>query len=148
MRCWILSLTAIYGVAFGAAAAASDETGDRDSLQGKWQLVETVKKGKTQKITDQSEDFFELVFKGDKITARYKIGAEQGGYKIDPNKSIKTIDILPSTGDEKGKTLKGIYELKADQLKLCMASGGPHRPESFKAEGDKTVVYVLRRAKK
>lgn len=128
-------------------ALAQEEKTDRDSLQGKWSLVQLVKNGRTTDVTDKSNDYFALTFKGDKITARFKIGKEEGTYQIDPNKLVKTIDIHPSTGDDKGKTLRGIYELKGNQLKLCVADPGVKRPAEFRSKGDQVVVYVLRRAK-
>jgi uncharacterized protein (TIGR03067 family) len=149
MKRWLCSLATVCVLTAACARAADKEAkGDRDALQGKWQLVEFTRNGKTKKVTDKSDDYFELVFRGDKITTRFKVGKEEGTYKVDPNKSVKTIDIVPSTGDEKGKNLKGIYELKGNVFKLCMANPGAKRPETFASKTDRVVLFVLRRAKR
>src|SRR5262245_13934343 len=47
---------------------------------------------------------------GKNAPASYKLGVEKG---------VGTIDIVGSRGSEKGKAIKGIYELKGDDLKIC-----------------------------
>ena len=66
-----------------------------------------------------------------------------GTYVIEPAKSPKTIDITMKEGD-KG-TAHGIYELKGDTLKICVARPNTERPTEFTEKG--TVFITFKRKK-
>jgi uncharacterized protein (TIGR03067 family) len=51
-------------------------------------------------------------------------------FKIDPTKKPKTIDLTGTMGGDKGQKYLGIYELKGDDLKLCIGDT-KSRPKSF-----------------
>jgi uncharacterized protein (TIGR03067 family) len=132
------------------APAADDKKEDKDKLQGKWKVVKVDRDWKVSRVSESDVDFFHLVFAGDKVRVELKTSKEEGTYKIDPKKKVKTIDFMPTTGDDKGRTLKGIYELKDDDLKICVAQEPQEtdRPEKFKSSGSRIVVYYLTRVKK
>jgi uncharacterized protein (TIGR03067 family) len=130
--------------------AADEDEGDKAKLQGTWKLVAVEKDGgKPQKVTNKSTDYFELKFAGDKVTATFKQGtSEKGTHKIDPSQKPKTINFMPTTSDDKGKTLLGIYELKGNTLKMCVAEPEiKKRPKEFKSKGEGVIVYELQRVK-
>jgi uncharacterized protein (TIGR03067 family) len=133
---------------------------DLESLQGTWNvgtmgwgdkaLPKTVMKG------------YKFVFAGNKLTWEAAIGMTErpGGiypadgafacdFKIGPSKKPKEIDI---TFHLKGgdRTIKGIYEIKGDALKVCYYSSNTgRRPIDFSTKDDPKVGYViLTRAKK
>jgi uncharacterized protein (TIGR03067 family) len=67
-----------------------------------------------------------------------------GILKIDPSKSPKTVNAIVSKGLYQGETMKGIYELSADTLRICFDIEGQSRPSEFKTaanEGRFLVVY-------
>ena len=69
--------------------------------------------------------------------------------KLDATKTPAHIDILPQEGGDKGKTVKGIYELKGDTLRLCFGRPDEDRPTAFASkEGDKTFLVEFKREKK
>jgi uncharacterized protein (TIGR03067 family) len=72
---------------------------------------------------------------------------EEGTFKIDPRTTPHSIDVTPSSGEHKGQTLHGIYEVKADTAKDCFAmQAGKQRPKAFSAgEGSGCRLTVYRR---
>jgi uncharacterized protein (TIGR03067 family) len=144
--CLGLSLLFLAGADLGAA---DQKKTDKDKIQGRWKLVMELKKDQEFDINETSSNFFHLRFAGDKVTLELKDGKEEATYKLDPAKKPRTIDFKPTTGESKGKTLLGIYELDGDKLKLCVADEDEkERPKEFKSKGDQIIVYFLERVKK
>src|SRR5262245_30954543 len=70
-------------------------------------------------------------------------------YTLRPSRSPAHIDLVYSDGPDKGKTVKGLYELKGDTLTLCVAPAGEGRPRSLATkEGEKVTLYVLERSRR
>jgi uncharacterized protein (TIGR03067 family) len=129
------------------AADAKDDAvkKEMDALQGKWQLVSLTRDGKE---VDVAKDAVRVI-KGDtyKINPRPDVTIE-GTFRIDPTAKPKQIDTTPTTGDNKGKTALGIYEIDGDTLKICWAPAGKDRPTEFKsAEGSGVFLAVHKKAK-
>src|ERR1700678_3836892 len=82
---------------------------DRKQLQGKWEVISIISKvGKEEPKRGERL----CVIEGGKFTS--KEGATISGeanFTLDANKSPKTIDLKSTSGDDKGKTFLGIYEL-------------------------------------
>jgi uncharacterized protein (TIGR03067 family) len=88
----------------------------------------------------------QLVFKGKTVTHKTKDNEEYGTFTADPKK--KTFDLTPSDGPKEGTTLKGIYQLKGDELKMCFQPEGKDRPKDFTTEkGSGNVLLILKRVK-
>jgi len=84
-----------------------------------------------------------FMFKEDTLTAR-----QPAKYKLDPAKKPKTIDVLPTDGLDKDKTIEGIYEIKGEELTVCVAKPGSPRPTEFASKaGSGHVLFVLKKAK-
>jgi thiol-disulfide isomerase/thioredoxin len=50
-------------------------------------------------------------------------------FTLDPAAQPKAIDLIPEEGPAKGKTLRGIYSLEGDVLKICYVSPNTPEPE-------------------
>jgi len=129
--------------------AADKESESKDELQGNWKLTEVEKDGKSHKVKAETTEYFVMIFKGTKVTARFKEGTpeQEGTYKLLADTKPKAIDFTPTTGDEKGKTVQGIYEIKGNKFRLCVAVPGTKRPKKFESKGEEIVVYLLERVK-
>jgi uncharacterized protein (TIGR03067 family) len=116
---------------------------DKDALQGEWKVVSGKNVGKPDPNVEAEIKGKPFVFKGDKLTAKGECD-----YTIDPAKTPKELDVVPTEGpeNEKGKTFRAIYELKGDDLKITFNNlPDQARPKTFDEDG--TFAVVLRRVK-
>jgi len=112
---------------------------DAKKIQGVWVMTAFEKDG--NKVPAPAE--FKLKIGADKIEP---VGQDDpADYKLGVAKGLGTIDIVGSKGAEKGKTVKGIYELKGDELKICMPSGPEgERPTEFTSKNGAGILYLKR----
>lgn len=138
MRKCVLAVAAV--VAFATAGVADD----KKPLEGKWTIESLTRDGKA----DDGMKGATRVHEGDKYTITppkdSKAPTTEGTFTIDAEK--KTIDMKPSSGNFKGKTLLGVYKLDGDTLTVAFAEA--ERPKGFESkEGSKVVVAVMKKAK-
>jgi uncharacterized protein (TIGR03067 family) len=128
-----------------APPGAGDGGSDRDKLQGTWKVTAATLDGTgVGPEIEQMKKGFVLVFRGDKVTIKV-----EADYMLDPTKTPKQIDLSPSLGDakEKNPTIRGIYELSGDDLKLCIGGPDADRPTAFASEkGSRRMLLALKRA--
>lgn len=129
------------GVAVLFAAGAS--AADKSPLEGKWVIESLTRDGKA----DDSLKGATREHVGDKYTitpAKDSKGVPtEGTFTVDAEK--KTIDMKPTTGNFKGKTLLGVYKLDGDTLTVAFAEA--ERPKGFESkEGSKVLVAVMKKA--
>jgi uncharacterized protein (TIGR03067 family) len=150
-----------YGVAglalavlLGGGVRADEKDGDKgeavkkewERLNGTWETTRRVVDGKEEPAGKEKRT---VTLKDGKYTIRAggKVVGE-GTFKIDPTASPKWLDITPSDGPDKGKTLLGIYEVKRDTLRICGAFPGKPRPKAFESkEGSGHALFTYKRAK-
>ncbi len=79
-----------------------------------------------------------------------KIVMEGMVLKIDGTKKPKFIDAKVTDGENKGKTILGIYEHAGETLRVCVAlPGNDERPTDFSAKtGSSRALTVYKRDKK
>src|SRR5262245_46120711 len=110
------------------ASAANTALGaDNAELQGEWVATSGAINGKPYPAEWLKRTRF--TFKGDALLTRGEEDrTDEGTYKADSKKSPKHLDIKI-----KNKTLHGIYEVKGDELKVCLEGGGKaeNRPTRF-----------------
>jgi len=120
---------------------------DLDIFQGTWIAQSLQYDG--QDVTNEIK--LSLIFKDDTATvegqgdvkteyARIKI-------KLDPDARPKTIDITVVAGNQKNVAMKGLYELKEDELKLCVNVFGKDRPTAFESAGGSNIALLTLKRK-
>ena len=113
-----------------SSGTASQTKPDKDAIQGEW----TAPPGLPATA---------FTFAGDKFLPWEGRKVDNGGiavFTLDPAKSPKQIDFKALSD---GKTGLGIYELRGDELKLCLANPGKERPSSF--DGKLPVLNLKRK---
>lgn len=133
-----VALLASTGLISLAAATTAD---DAKKLQGTWILVSGEENGRKLDVDEVRNS--KMVIKGDEHDVRVGVDTYVGTHKIDSSKTPKQIDNVDTDGKMKGKTLRGIYELEGDTLKVCLAMPDAARPGEFKAAtGSNQNIYV------
>ena len=127
---------------------AGPVSGDLKKVQGTWQPTAVESDG--AKLEQEELAVMKVIIDGDKYTVtRNGETIDQGALKLQEDKSPKQFDDTSSMGEHKGQTMKGIYELKGDVWKVCLAMPGKPRPKDYSAgKGSGHVVYIMKRAAK
>ena len=116
--------------------------GDKD-LNGVWVGVSAKNAG------DSLDDFAKsakLSFDGGKYEATLEGVTEKGTFTADRGKKPNHIDMKPSEGQMKGKTMLAIYELKGETLTICSKVSTTERPKDFTStEQNNHIVIVYKR---
>jgi RNA polymerase sigma factor (sigma-70 family) len=146
----LLTLGACAGAITGVGVALRAEDKDavkaeKDRLGGSWEVTSAEMNGKEAEGKEADEiKQHKFVFKGDTVTAKHEVK-----YTIEPSKKPKeiTLEITEGPQQEQG-TWKGIYELKGDDLTICIALPNTDRPEKFETKtGVPTMLMKLKRVK-
>jgi uncharacterized protein (TIGR03067 family) len=114
---------------------------DLKKLQGTWTVVALEVEGRAMAGGSK------IVLEGDKFTT-VGMGEGYGGtMELDATKSLKTFDLLFRSGPHKGAKSLGIYELKGDDWRICLAFAGVKtRPKEFAAPpGSGFALETLKR---
>jgi len=115
-------------------------------FEATWRFVSIEVDGK--RVPEEAFKEDTLMLKGKQFTQTVQGRPTNGAFKIDPTVTPKTIDIAFTDGEGKTNTLKGIYELKGDTQKICIAAPGKPRPTEFVTKPDSGhVIQVLKREK-
>jgi uncharacterized protein (TIGR03067 family) len=134
-------------VAVSAGPPAPGGKGDKQKLAGTWMALEVVENGKS--FENQGVQKSNIVFDGDKLVTYMsddgiRTDRDEFTFELDPTKKPKRITLTKANGN----TWLGIYSLKDNNLKICLAHRTAKEPPSeFAAKkGSKTVLLVLQRA--
>jgi uncharacterized protein (TIGR03067 family) len=139
----------ILGAALACLAADSPKDYDgrttQESLQGTW-LVQSVEYN-GRKMPAEEVKGAKMVFAGNRLTFDRPGYSLKATFTIDAARDPAHIDIQALDGPEKGKTMKMIYRLEGNTLKLAgRESDSKDRPKEFRADpGSQTGLLILKR---
>lgn len=130
-------------VLFAGPLLAEDENEkDLKKMAGNWAAVSMQLNGKKQ--PEATIKAIRLTITGDKYNTVVGDEKDEGTLKIDATKTPKEMDITPSQGENKGKVILCIYELKGNELKVSYAFNGTLRATDFKpGEDGKSVIMLI-----
>jgi uncharacterized protein (TIGR03067 family) len=119
---------------------------DAEALQGTWKMVSLTidGEGATERVSSSK-----LVVAGDRFTPTVDGQAIPCTFTLDPSAKPKAIDLTYTSGDLKGRTVKGIYKFDGDTFVMCRTlRPDDDRPEHFSSEsGSKLVLVIWERSK-
>jgi uncharacterized protein (TIGR03067 family) len=108
---------------------------------GLWEPVSAVVDGKERPAGKDRK----MVLEYKDETYRDKVGDKivgEGISRVDPTQTPKALDIIPQRNGVKGQTALAIYELKGDELIVCLARPGKDRPKEFESKPDSGHVLL------
>jgi uncharacterized protein (TIGR03067 family) len=134
------------------AARPAPAAVDMAKLVGVWKVVGAeMPYGPVSEEDMKVIDVDQVVFSKTQVTFK-KAGErdDRGRFTIDPTKDPKQMDVVPDDDSHKGKTMRWIYLLEKDSLKLGYDMEDPgKRPKDFTTNLDRdTVVLILKRCKR
>jgi steroid delta-isomerase-like uncharacterized protein len=103
---------------------------DLAKFQGAWAAVTFEKHG--EETPEEHLGEVRLVIEGDRYRYEEPGGGFEGRYRLDPTRSPKEIDSIPTSGEHRGRVAPGIYEIDGDTHRVCFAPPGSEaRPTSL-----------------
>jgi RNA polymerase sigma-70 factor (ECF subfamily) len=119
----------------------------QDKIEGTWVVMAAEREGKRVSGEDLAPVDRQLIVRitADKVIFETPDGNTQSEsrYKLDPAQKPKVIRLTLLTGEEKGKTVKGIYALEGKKLKLCLdARDGKEEPTEFESKAGSGLVVL------
>ena len=118
-------------------------TKDLEKLQGSWTIAELELDGQSTAAPADAR----IVIEGSRFTSSGMGSPYEGTFDLDASAKPARIDMKFDKGPEKGNTNLGIYQLKGNSWKLCLATRGSTRPATFQSSaGSGIAVETLVRA--
>ncbi|MBN9120623.1 MAG: TIGR03067 domain-containing protein [Planctomycetes bacterium] len=124
-----------------------DPKAEMKKLEGVWEGF--VVEGKGERA-DRGPYQLRITVTGDKMTAvdlKNNKDMGSGTFKIDPTKSLKTLDatgVVPPA--KRDKTYLGVYELDGDTLKWCVDNRQRgERPTEFRSNNGNFLMILKRK---
>jgi len=114
-------------------------------LQGTWEAVTFEKE--REATPHEHLGAVRLVIEGDRYRYTELGGGFEGRFRLDPTRSPKEIDSIPTTGEHRGKVAPGIYEIDGETHRVCFAlPGSEDRPTSLAdGPGEGRRSFVMRK---
>ena len=118
---------------------------DIDLLQGEWTVTGLEMDG--QQMPAAMLGNGRIVVRGKRFVST-GMGAEyKGTLELDPSQTPRHLNMTFDAGPEKDNTNLGIYEIKGDRWKMCIATHGATRPSKFvSSPGSGFAVETLQRS--
>ena len=127
---------------------ASDSPKDDDTkkLQGTWYTASVESHGRKVPVERIVAKDVRLVVESDRWTLKETQGDadKEFSVRLDPAKKPAALDFTYNTGENKGKTSLGIYELDGGTLRICVGEPGDPRPTQFDGGGTYTLEVFKR----
>jgi uncharacterized protein (TIGR03067 family) len=115
------------------------------NLQGIWNVIAVEANGDA--IPAEEVTNIVVTIKDSTYTVKLNEGTDHGTLSVDLSAQPRQMDIHPKSGEDEGRTMRAIYELKADSLRVCYARQGGSRPTAFDTSGDASYLLITYKRK-
>lgn len=112
---------------------------DIDLLQGAWTVTALEMDGR--EVPSGMFGGARIIVQGNRFISTGMGATYEGTLELEASVSPQQINMRFDTGPEKGNMNPGIYELRDDTLKLCLATRGDVRPSSFASAPGSGVAF-------
>ena len=138
-KVWLLGLALLLGA---AKPGQNDAKPNLEPIQGGWKMVLGFKNG--EELPADQVKTAELTIDDDQCRFRLGAASMAATIKVDSSKVPKEIDFTFAEGDQKGKTVKGIYKLAGADLTICRGlTERDRRPTEFAAPTDSGLLLMI-----
>lgn len=143
-----MSLICAGTMAFGLSAMNVVHAGDRETLQGRWEVSDARARLDSQPVVDESKYHGTMVFTGNKVTMQILSFGDTSvtvAFTLDTTASPRRINLA-----QDGGTWAGVYRIMGDSLRVALPiehwTDHPVPPTHFGASN--TMTYILRRERR
>ena len=139
------------GLAVLLAMVCPPGPGDREELQGLWNVFALESRGRqlpARALLTSEPPFATLAFHGDRMSyLRSGKGSSVFSFELDEKTEPRSIDVTRLEGPRAGETWHGIYEIEGDKLRIMFAPAkGKARPAELKTDAHSDEgLYCYRR---
>ena len=127
------NLAVLIVVSVASVGLCADPKKADEALIGWWRPDSAVMAGKEIPREELIHRYLKL--SNGEFRLNYGDQLDIGTYKIGESDNPKTITLVVTKGDNKGKTTLGIYELNERSLRICLdTGGGKTRPTKFESK--------------
>jgi uncharacterized protein (TIGR03067 family) len=136
----LVACFAIFSIPLSPAVAEDESEQDLKKMAGDWVPVLMHLNGKKQ--PDKVTKAIKLTISGEQYNTVVGDEKDEGTLKLDATKEPREMNIITNLGENKGKPIPCIYELKVNELRICYGLNGTARPADFKAGEDGAGVVM------
>jgi cellobiose epimerase len=124
----------------------AEKAPDKD-LEGEWEAAPFIHEGKEE---PQAPGHVILAIHGDAMTLKVGDDVRKATIAVETGRTPRSIDMAYESGPDKGKTIRGLYEVRGDELRICCYGDATRdRPaEIASREGNGYSIGVWKRVRK
>lgn len=116
-------------------------------LQGIWTLDSMEIDGRP--ASEEQTRGWILVIEGDQYNPGSGQTSVEYTFRIDPHRNPKGIDLVPHDGTHRGRTLRGVYEIRGETLVICRVRFPEgERPAGFATRIESGLVTTVWKRRK
>ncbi len=111
-------------------------------LDGTWVPIAADVSGQALIVRELRVARFVLDRGGYAIIDRAEHVVDSGDYRVDSGALPQSLDIVGLSGPHAGRTMRAIFELEGDRLKVCYDLESAERPHAMRAQEDQLLLSI------